>query len=178
MSCRQAKTGPGRAGVSRRQAKGNSTGGTYRAGARGCVALSSLGGTPQGGGARAGRAGVCWYKVHTLRRCFISVLSLHLFHRFAFVRTQLQSDVMTIIAQLQHLAQPRPASPAQSGRTQPAQPSTCPVAFTLSLTDSTRARHTRGTRERLRTLRGRFANVLTTIAGQQLDRASDCSTLT
>ena len=41
------------------------------------------------------------------------------------------------------------------------------------LTDSTRARHTRGTRERLRTLRGRFANALTTIAGQQLDRASD-----
>ena len=41
------------------------------------------------------------------------------------------------------------------------------------LTDSTRARHARGTRERLRTLRGRLANALTTIAGQQLDRASD-----
>ena len=36
------------------------------------------------------------------------------------------------------------------------------------LTDSTRARHAR---ERLRTLRGRLANALTTIAGQQLDSA-------
>ena len=65
-------------------------------------------------------------------------------------------------AQLQHLAQPRPAAPSQ-----------CPVAFTLSLTDSTRARHACGTHERLRTLRGRFATALTTIAGQELDRTSD-----
>ena len=41
------------------------------------------------------------------------------------------------------------------------------------LTDSTRARHARGTRERLRTLRGRLANALTTIAGQELDCTSD-----
>ena len=43
------------------------------------------------------------------------------------------------------------------------------------LTDSTRARHARGTRERLRTLRGRLANALTTIAGQQLDSARMCA---
>ena len=48
------------------------------------------------------------------------------------------------------------------------------MEFPLSLTDSTRARHTRDTRERLRTLAnalrtlcGRFANALATIAGQQ-----------
>ena len=45
-------TGRGRAGVSRRQA----TGELHRAGARGCVAPSSYGGTPQGGGARVCRA--------------------------------------------------------------------------------------------------------------------------
>ena len=69
---------------------------------------------------------------------------------------------------------PAPApSPAPSSCTQPAQPSTCPVAFTLSLTDSTRARHACGTYERLQTLRGCFATALTTIAGQELDRTSD-----
>ena len=41
------------------------------------------------------------------------------------------------------------------------------------LTDSTRARHARGTHERLRTLRGCFATALTTIAGQELDCTSD-----
>ena len=45
----------------------------------------------------------------------------------------------------------------------------CPVEFPLSLRDATRVRHTRDTRERLRSLRGRFANALTTIAGQRLD---------
>ena len=43
----------------------------------------------------------------------------------------------------------------------PAQPSLAPHT------------HTRDTRERLRTLRGRFADALTTIAGQRLDRPSD-----
>ena len=37
-------------------------------------------------------------------------------------------------AQLQHLAQPRPASPAQSGPTQPAQPSTAPPIRCSTLT--------------------------------------------
>ena len=101
----------------------------------------------------------CWYKVHTLRWCFISVFVAASVPSFCLSQdtTPLRCDdhhCSSSPAQLQHLAQPRPASPAQSGPTQPAQPSTCPVAFPLSLTDSTCERFA----DALRTLCGRFNN--------------------
>ena len=79
------------------------------------------------------------YKVHALRWCFISVFVAAYVLSFCLCQdtTPLRSDdhhCSSSPAQLQHLAQPRPASPAQSNPTQPAQPSTAPPIRCSTLT--------------------------------------------